>query len=108
MAMAEILPFSGRLNHDGAARLTAALAQAFADGADLGSRGPQIRALGLSLGALVDTLRAELDQLDACLADSQLSSSGHPECRALIAEFARFAVLASAYRAADALDRSKP
>ncbi|MCJ2104433.1 hypothetical protein MKK70_03330 [Methylobacterium sp. E-041] len=102
--MAEILSFTGRLNPEGAARLSAALTQAFADGADLGRREPQIRALGLSLGSLVDTLRFELDRLDVCLADSQLPSSGHPECRALLAEFERFGELARAYRAADASD----
>lgn len=109
--MAEILPFTGRLNPEGAARLSAALAQAFADGSDLGRREPQIRALGLSLGSLVDALRAELDQLDACLADSRLPSSGHPKCRTLLAEFERFAELARAYRAAvtpDVLDHSDP
>ncbi|TXM93763.1 hypothetical protein [Methylobacterium sp. WL116] len=102
--MTEILSFTGRLNPEGAARLSAALTQAFADGADLGPRGPQIRALGLSLGSLVDALRAELDWLDVCPADSQLLSSGHPGCRALLAEFERFAELARAYRAADTPD----
>ncbi len=102
--MAEVFPFTGRLDPKGAARLTAALAQAFADGTNLGPRGPQIRALGLSLGYLVDAMRTELDRLDACLADTRLPSSGHPNCRTLLAEFEGFAELARAYRAADAPD----
>ncbi|MCJ2038836.1 hypothetical protein MKK55_07690 [Methylobacterium sp. J-059] len=102
--MAEILPFTGQLSREGAERLTTVLAQAFASGADLGSRRSHIRALGLSLGSLVEALRAELDRLDDCLAGTFLSSSDYPEFRALLADFERFADLASAYRAADTPD----
>lgn len=102
--MSEILLFTGRLNIEGAARLTAALAQAFADGANLGPRGLKIRALGLSLGSLVEALRAELDRLDTCLSDARRPSPHHSECRTLLTEFERFAELARAYRAADVSD----
>lgn len=102
--MAKILPFTGQLSREGAVRLTTALAQTFASGADLGSRRSQIRALGLSLGSLVEALRIELDRIDDCLTDARLPSSSYPECRAILAEFERFAGLASAYRAADTAD----
>ena len=43
--------------------LTVALAGAYAEGADLGPRGQQIRALGESLDIMIAALRLELDGL---------------------------------------------
>ncbi|EIZ81862.1 hypothetical protein WYO_5450 [Methylobacterium sp. GXF4] len=43
--------------------LTEALAGAFAEGVDLGPRGPQIRLLGQALETMVHALQAELTRL---------------------------------------------
>ena len=109
--MAEIRSFAGRMNAEGAERLTVALARAFDEGTDLGPRGGQIRALGLSLDGLADALRTELADLDVALANAGVRSSGHPRTHALLAEVARIADLARAYRDAgsgDAVDGPTP
>ena len=99
--MAKIRSFAGRMNAEGAERLTAALARAFAAGDELGPRGPQIRALGLSLDNLVDALRAQLAGLSVTLAEAGVQSSGHPRTHALLAEVERIADLARTYRGPD-------
>ena len=104
LAMAEILPFTGQLSHEGAARLTAALKQAFAGGAELGPRGPQIRALGFSLRSLIDALQAELDWLDVSLPDAGPALSELLELGALLADLERLSELAGTYHAASAAD----
>lgn len=107
--MAEILPFSGQLSHDGGVRLTAALKQAFAGGAELGPRGPQIRALGLSLRSLIDVLRIEHDRLDACLPNAGAILFEHLGLEALLTDLERLSELAGTYHAAstpDAFTRS--
>lgn len=95
--MADLRSIGSRMDAAGAARLTAALARAFAAGDDLGPRAAQIRALGLSLESLTGVLRAELVALDAALAELGVRSSGHPGSYALLVEVERVADLARAY-----------
>ena len=84
--MAEIHALPATIDHAGAARLVAALAQAFADGADLGPRGSHIGVLGLSLRTLVRGLRVELDALGPLLAKGgQPDLTAEPALARLIA-----------------------
>ena len=61
--MADIHPLSVPLDTNGATQLVAVLSGALAEGIDLGSRGPHIRALALSLDTLLTTLRHEVEGL---------------------------------------------
>ena len=102
--MAEILPFTGQLSHDGAVRLTAALKHAFANGAELGPRGPQIRALGFSLRSLIEALQAELDWLDVSLPDAGPALFKHLGLGVLLADLERLSALAGSYQPASTPD----
>ena len=102
--MAEIVAFTGQLSHEGAVRLTAALKQAFAGGAELGPRGPQIRALGFSLRSLINALQAELDWFDVRSPGVGPALCTLLELGALIADLERLSELAGTYHAASAPD----
>jgi hypothetical protein len=59
--LTEISVLSVKVGSAGAAQLAAMLTKTFGEGAELGARGPHIRALGLSLEHLSEALRQEVD-----------------------------------------------
>ena len=74
---AEVQLLSAPLSLSGTERLVSVLAQAYAEGIELGPREPHIRAVSLSLQTLVRQLRAECEALRPLLA-----ATGQPDLTA--------------------------
>lgn len=96
--MAELYVLPAKMSSDSTVRLTTMLAEAYAEGADLGPRGPHIRALGASLEQLSHVLRQAAEEIIS------LSDTIHPEKEAtqaalgdLIDQVERLVVAARVY-----------